>query len=368
MIYKRTVAMDNNKALIILVDDSPANLQIGKNALSEKYRVITAPSAEKFFTLLKNNYPALILLDIEMPEMNGYEVIKILKENNETKNIPVIFLTGKTESDDELKGLSIGAVDYITKPFHPALLLKRIELHMLVEIQRKKLKIQTAELQYFNENLKRMVEGKTRDVFELQDALLKTVAELVEYRDHITGGHIERTTKGIRNLLKGMEMTNTYQEEIKDWDVELLLHSCQLHDVGKISIEDNILKKTGDLTEKEFEIMKSHTSFGEHVIENIQKMTKENDFLKYAKIFAASHHEKWDGTGYPKRLKENEIPLLGRIMAIADVYDALISIRPYKKALTHPEAVRIIIEGSGTQFDPALVKVFLLIAEKFCEE
>ena len=358
--------MENDKTLIMLVDDNPANLQIGKNALSEKYRVATAPSAEKFFGLLKNNHPALILLDIDMPEMNGYEVIKILKGQNETKDIPVIFLTGKTESDSELKGLSLGAIDYIVKPFHPALLLKRIEVHLLVEIQRKKLVAQTSELQYFNINLQKMVEEKTRNVLELQDALLKTLAELVEYRDDITGGHIERTRKGIRKLIEGMEKNNVYQEEMKDhWNVELLLQSCQLHDVGKISIDDSILKKAGKLTKEEFEIMKNHTSFGEHIIENIQVMTKENDFLKYAKIFAASHHEKWDGTGYPKGLKGNKIPLLGRIMAIADVYDALISVRPYKKALSHEEAVRIIVKGSGVQFDPILVEVFKLVVDHF---
>jgi putative two-component system response regulator len=293
-----------------------------------------------------------------MPGMNGYEAIKILKSKPETKDIPVIFLTAKTESDDELEGLSLGAIDYITKPFQPQLLLKRIEVHLLVEAQRK-------ELLYFNDNLQQLVEEKTRNILELQNALLKTIAELVECRDVITGDHIERTQRGISIMLEELEKSGVYREETKDWDTKLLLQSCQLHDLGKISIADSILKKHGKLDEEEFEEMKKHTVFGERVIEKIETMAKESDFLKYAKIFAASHHEKWDGTGYPRGLKGNEIPLLGRVMAIADVYDALTSVRPYKKAFTHEEAVRIIAEGGGTQFDPALVELFVQNSMRF---
>jgi len=350
--------MENEKKFVILVDDNPTNLRIGKSVLAEKYRVATAPSAEKLFGLLENNSPAIILLDIDMPEMNGYEAIKILKSKPETKDIPVIFLTAKTDSNDELEGLSLGAIDYITKPFNPALLLKRIEVHLLVETQRK-------ELQYFNENLQKMVEEKTQNILELQDALLKTIAELVECRDNVTGGHIERTQKGVKILLEELEKSGVYQEETKNWDTNLLLQSCQLHDVGKISIDDNILKKPEKLSNKEFDEMKKHTTFGEQIIEKIETLAKASDFLIYAKIFAASHHEKWDGSGYPHGLKGNDIPLLGRIMAIADVYDALISVRPYKQAFTHEEAVRIISEGSGTQFDPALVELFVQNSGRF---
>jgi len=350
--------MEHEKTLIILVDDNPANLRIGKNVLAEKYAVATAPSAEKMFSLLDNNSPAMILLDVDMPEMNGYEAIKILKSKPQTKDIPVIFLTARTESGDELEGLSLGAIDYIVKPFQPPLLLKRIEVHLLVEAQRK-------ELQYFNENLQKMVAEKTQSILDLQNAMLKTIAELVECRDDITGGHIERTQRGIKILLEELEKSGTYRDEATDWDMNLLLQSCQLHDVGKISIDDKILKKPGKLSDEEFEEMKKHAHFGEQIIEKIEALAKESDFLNYAKIFAASHHEKWDGTGYPRGLKEHKIPLLGRIMAVADVYDALTSVRPYKKAFTHEEAVRIITEGSGTQFDPALVEVFINAADNF---
>ena len=350
--------MDNDKTLIFLVDDNPANLRIGKNVLAQKFTVATAPSAEKMFSLLENNLPAMILLDVDMPVMNGYEAIKILKSRPETKDIPVIFLTARTESNDELEGLTLGAIDYIIKPFQPVLLLKRIEVHLLVEAQR-------LELQYFNDNLQKMVEEKTQSIIDLQNALLRTMAELVECRDDVTGGHIERTQKGIKILLDEIEKDNLYPEETKGWNTDLLLQSCQLHDVGKISISDSVLKKPGKLTTEEFTDMKRHTSFGKEIVEKVEALAKESDFLKYAKIFAASHHEKWDGSGYPDGLKGSDIPLLGRIMAIADVYDALTSSRPYKKAFTHEEAVRIITEGSGTQFDPSLITIFNRAADQF---
>jgi putative two-component system response regulator len=188
---------------------------------------------------------------------------------------------------------------------------------------------------------------------------------MVEYRDYVTGGHIERTQNGIKILIEEIKKSVLYKEETKGWDTELLIQSCQLHDVGKISISDHILKKPGRLDDAEFEEMKTHVISGEEIIKKIASMTKESDFLKYAEIFASSHHERWDGKGYPRGLKGNEIPLLGRIMAIADVYDALISERPYKKAFTHEESVKIITEGSGTQFDPVLVDLFIRVAEHF---
>jgi len=354
-----------DKELILLVDDNPTNLRIGMNVLEEKYDVATAPSAEKMFNLLENNKPDMILLDIDMPGMTGYEALIILKEKPETKDIPVIFVTARYDYNDEHHGFSLGAVDFITKPFQPNILLKRIEVHLLLENQKKTLESQAIELKNFNENLQKMVDEKTQNVLDLQSALLKTIAELVECRDDITGGHIERTQRGVQIILAELERSKIYTDETSGWDKTILLQSCQLHDVGKISIDDNILKKPDKLNDEEFEIMKKHASFGEGIIEKIQTLTKESDFLKYAKIFAANHHEKWDGSGYPRGLKEQEIPILGRIMAIVDVYDALISERPYKKAFTHEEAVKIISDGSGKQFDPALVDVFLRSAEQF---
>jgi len=356
--------MENEKDLIIMVDDSHANLQIGRNTLSEKYAVATASSAKRLFSILESNAPALILLDVDMPEINGYEAIKILKAKPETQDIPVIFLTARAGSDDELTGLSLGAIDYITKPFQPPLLLKRIEVHLLVGAQRKKLEKQAAELKDFNDNLQKMVDEKTESILDLQNAMLKTIAELIECRDNITGGHIERTQRAIKILVEAMAKDSVYSEETKGWNIDLLLQSCQLHDVGKLSINDSIIKKPGKLNEEEFNDMKNHVTFGKQIIEKIETLANESNFLRYAKIFATCHHEKWDGTGYPLGLKEQEIPLLGRVMALADVYDALVSVRPYKKSYTHEEAVEIIKKGSGTQFDPTLVEVFIQSAEQ----
>ncbi|MCL2764761.1 MAG: response regulator [Treponema sp.] len=359
--------MNNGKSLIIMVDDNLANLRIGKNILAKKYTVATAPSAEKLFNLLENNIPDLILLDVDMPVIDGYEAIKILKSKHKTKDIPVIFLTARTESDAEITALSLGAIDFISKPIQPALLLKRIEVHLLVEEQRKTMAQQAADLKYFNDNLQKMVDEKTQNILQLQNALLKTMAELVEYRDDITGRHIERTQHGIRILIEKIISSGVYSEETKGWNVEVLVQSCQLHDVGKIFISDSILRKPGRLNADEYEDMKVHTHVGKQIVEKVELLAIESEFLKYAKIFAASHHEWWDGNGYPHKLKGTDIPLLGRIMAVADVYDALVSVRPYKNSYTHEEAVKIIKEGSGTQFDPVLVNIFLEVADQFKE-
>jgi putative two-component system response regulator len=367
--------MEANYNKIVLVDDNPANLRAGKNVLSEQYEVYTAPSAVKLFELLKDIKPAMILLDIEMPEQDGYETIQFLKAKEETKDIPVIFITGKTDTDDELKGLDLGAVDYITKPFVPPLLLKRIEVHLLVEAQKKALKsqkemlekqthilkAQQKELTDFNNNLQKIVDEKTKNVVELEDAILKTVADLVESRDDITGGHIERTQRGVGLLVEALRDHPLYGREAAEWDINLLLRSSQLHDVGKIAISDRILQKPGRLDPGEFEEMKKHTNFGVRIIEKIESNTPANDFLKHAKIFAGTHHEKWDGSGYPNGLSGKNIPLQGRIMALADVYDALISERPYKKAFSQAEAMQIILDGKESQFDPVLTDVFIKI-------
>jgi putative two-component system response regulator len=357
--------MSEERSKIMVVDDNVANLKVAKNALSGIYDVFTVPSAAKAFDLLKRNKPKLILLDVDMPEMDGYEAIGILKSGVETANIPVVFLTAKDDPESETKGLSLGAVDYISKPFMPQLLCKRVELHLTIVEQKNALEVKGAELRRFNDNLQKMVAEKTDKVLELQSAILKTVADLVESRDDVTGGHVERTRYDVKALIEEMKAQGLYADEMRDWDADLLLESSQLHDVGKIFISDVILKKPGKLTFEEFTEMKRHAELGVTIIERIETETSDSEFLKYAKIFAATHHEKWDGTGYPKGLAGCDIPLLGRLMAIADVYDALISDRPYKKAFTHEEAVRIINEGRGNHFDPALVDIFATAAERF---
>ena len=356
--------MSTDRKTIFLVDDDVTNLAVGGDTLDEYYDVLTFNSGEWLLKALERITPDLILLDIEMPEMNGYEVIKILKNNAGTAHVPVIFLTAKSDSGSELEGLSLGAIDYIIKPFSPPLLLKRIEVHLLVETQKQELIHFNNKLIHFNNNLQAMVDAKTKTVVELQNAVLKTMAELVEFRDNVTGGHIERTQKHLRILLEALLEQGIYKDETTSWNLELVWQSAQLHDVGKIAIRDSILKKPDKLTKEEFDEVKTHPVFGARVIGKIGENTTDKTFLEYAKVFALTHHEKWDGSGYPNGLNEEAIPLLGRIMAIVDVYDALVSERPYKKALTHGEAVKIIEDSSGIHFDPALVEVFLDIADK----
>jgi putative two-component system response regulator len=294
-----------------------------------------------------------------MPDMNGYDVIRRLKANPLTRDIPVIFLTARDDTGSELEGLSLGAIDYISKPFSPPLLVKRIDLHLLVENQKK-------ALQHYNDNLQDMVREKTETVLSLQNAVMQTVAELVECRDDITGGHIVRTQYYLRILLRSMSKQGIYADQIKGWmNDELFFQSSQLHDVGKIAIRDSILMKPGRLTYEEFEEMKTHTTFGGKVIGKIGLTADEGSFLQHAKIFAETHHEKWDGSGYPNGLRGKEIPLQGRLMAIVDVYDALISERPYKKPLPHADAAEVIRQGRGTHFSPVLVDIFLSVGEDF---
>ena len=347
-----------DRKTVILVDDNPINLKLARNTLMDKYDVFTVPSAEKLFQLLEKTLPDIILLDVLMPEMSGYDAIKVLKSKPRTAEIPVIFLTSKSDPHSELEGFIQGAVDYVSKPFSPQLLLKRVDVHVLVESQKK-------ELKHMNDNLQTMVEEQTREILELRDAVLRTMSNLVECRDDVTGGHVERTERFLRLLMEEMVKERVYHEVLDTWDLKLFLHSAQLHDVGKIAIRDNILMKPAALTQDEFDAMKLHTTFGETVIEKIQEGTKESIFLTHAKIMAGTHHEKWDGTGYPRGIAGSNIPLQGRLMAIVDVYDALISARPYKEAFSPEKALSIIQQGSGVQFDPALVDVFVKASQHF---
>ena len=357
--------MTSKRKTIFLVDDNITNLTIGKKALSGSYNVFTLNSGETMLEMLENIVPDLILLDIDMPGMNGYEVIKRLKSDEKNADIPVIFLTALDNEEMELEGLSLGAVDYIAKPFSPLRLLKRIEIHLLIEAQKQELVEQKQELIRFNVNLSQLVKERTKTIEELKNAILSIMAELVENRDKITGGHIARTQNYIKVLIEAMKEHEVYKDEMIKLDKELILLSCQLHDVGKIAIKDSILNKPGKLTPEEFQEIKTHAAFGEKAMLKLKEKTMDNAFVEYARIFAVSHHEKWDGSGYPNKLKGEDIPLLGRIMAIADVYDALVADRPYKKALSHERAVQIILEGKGNHFDPILIGLFEKIHPEF---
>jgi len=329
---------------IFLVDDSDTNLSVAEDALENHYNIMTMPSAIKMFALLEKVTPDLILLDIEMPEMDGFEAVKLLKSNDSYAGIPVMFLTGRTDPAVESLGFELGAIDFITKPFSAPVLLNRIKTHLDID---------------------EIIHERTEHLRRLQNGIVFVLADMVENRDKVTGGHIERTSIYVKILLEAMMDRKLYMDEILDWDFDAVSSSARLHDVGKITISDSILNKPGGLTREEYEAMKTHVMEGEKIIEKIVSSTGEEEFLRNAKLFAGYHHERWDGNGYPRGLKSTEIPLQGRLMAISDVYDALISDRPYKKALPEEEAVRIIMEEAGKQFDPNLLKVFYDIKDLF---
>ncbi|MCL2162034.1 MAG: response regulator [Betaproteobacteria bacterium] len=350
----------SSRQTIVMVDDNVTTLNIARNILRGHYETYALPSGTVLFNLLEKITPDLILLDIEMPGISGYETIKRLKADERLSGIPVIFVTSRYDEGSELEGLSLGAIDYITKPFSPALLLRRIKNHLLIATQEK-------ELKSFNSNLMQKVDQKAQQIIQMQFAILNVVAELVEFRDRKTGGHIVRTQQYLDLLVKKMLKEGVYLDEISSWDLTFLIPSAQLHDVGKIAISDTILNKPGKLTTEEFEIMKTHVSRGIDAIERIERETHEDSFLYHAKRFAGYHHEKWDGSGYPHKLAGEDIPLQGRLMAIADVYDALISARPYKEEMPLAVAKSIILNGEGKHFDPALINVFRDVSDGFEE-
>ncbi|MDR3175905.1 MAG: response regulator [Desulfovibrio sp.] len=350
-----------NRRKIVITDDDPIILKLTRNTLMDAYDVFTVPDALKLFQLLERCVPDLILLDVLMPGMSGYEAIRILKQDERTCDIPVVFLTSRSDVDSEIEGLNLGAADYLSKPFSPYLLLKRVEMQVQLERQKR-------ELKDLNENLRHIVEQKVGTILKLQRSVIRTVSDLVECRDDVTGTHVARTEHVLRLLCEEMLAKNVYRNVIQTWDLNLFLQSAQLHDVGKIAVRDSILLKKGKLTAEEFDEMKKHTTFGEQVIEKIQRETEESAFLTHARIMAGTHHERWDGSGYPKGIAGPEIPLQGRLMALSDVYDALVSVRPYKPALPHDHAVRIISEESGRQFDPLLTQVFVAASDRFADK
>ena len=352
--------MEERRPIIMLIDDDEISLSLGREMLENKYTVYPVPSGEQAFLILKKITPDLILLDVEMPGLDGYDVIKHLKQDAETKEIPVVFLTSRTDPGNELEGLNLGAVDYITKPFSPLLLIQRIENHLLIGSQKK-------ELTMFNKSLQQMVEEQTREIKNLQNAILNTVSEVVEFRDTMSGGHIIRVLQYLPIMIDEMQRQGLYKDEVESWDRETFINAAQMHDVGKIFIGEEILNKPGKINIEEFDEIKKHTSLGLMIIDRIQQMTGNRSFLYYARAFAESHHEKWDGSGYPQGRKGQDIPLAGRLMALIDVYDALISDRPFKQLMTPSDAAEEIILGSGTAFDPALIEIFKTVSGKFAE-
>ena len=355
--FNEKIGIAKNKR-IFLVDDDVLDLNIGKRILQDFCTIVPVPSGIKLLEMLNKFQADLILLDVEMPGMDGYEVIQRLKRNPVTADIPVVFLTAQNDTDDKLKGFSLGAADYINKPFSKPLLVKRIEQLLLLEEQKK-------ELQNFTENLKKITTERREAIDEMQKAILLWTAELIEFRGITTGDDVGQVQLYLKELLTEMAKTELYADEISKWDIsfDTILHSAALHDIGKIGVSDNILQKLKALEHNEYEQIKAHSTYGKTLIENLKNRLHNQNFLDHAQTMAFLHHERWDGTGYPLGLKGEEIPLLARAMAIVDVYNALISKRAYKEAFSYEEALKIIEDGQGTQFDPGLVSLFLSISD-----
>jgi len=351
---------NDKKATILIVDDSPDSIVLLSSLLKSLYRVKVATAGDKALLIAEGGEPPdLILLDIMMPAMDGYEVCRRLKLNPKTAEIPVIFLTAKSDDMDEERGFELGAEDYIAKPPSPPIVMARIRTHLRLKSVRDFLKDKNAYLET-------EVVRRTREIGMIQDVTMVALGSLAETRDNDTGNHIRRTQNYIKIIAESLRDHPRFAGRLTGSTIELLYKSAPLHDIGKVGIPDSILKKPEKLEPEEFEIMKRHTILGRDAIIAAEKcLDSPTSFLALAREIAWSHHEKWDGTGYPRGLSGDDIPLPGRLMAIPDVYDALISQRVYKKAFTHEAAVEIIENGSGTQFDPDIAGAFLDMADRF---
>lgn len=348
------------QAVVLVVDDTPDNLSLMSELLKDKYKVKLANNGEKALKIASSsNPPDIILLDIMMPVMDGYEVLKRLRTEPGTSDIPVIFLTAKSEIEDERYGLELGAVDYITKPVSPPIVLARLKTHLALKRARDFLKDK-------NEYLEAEVKRRTEYIAAIQDVTILALGSLAETRDNETGNHIRRTQMYIIALSRHLKGHPRFGCFLTDENILSIYKTAPLHDIGKVGIPDNILLKPGKLTDEEFEIMKKHTALGKSAIEEAEKrLGLEVDFLKFAKEIAYYHHEKWDGSGYPEGLSADDIPVSARLMAVADVYDALISKRVYKPGMSHDKARAIIVEGKNRHFDPDVVDAFVAIEEDF---
>jgi len=345
---------------VLVVDDTPDNLVFMTNLLQGAYRVQVAFNGEKALEIARlAKQPDLILLDIVMAGMDGYQVCQQLKRDPVTMHIPVIFLTSRSEVEDERRGLEMGAVDYITKPVSPPIVMARVKTHLALNAM-------AAFLRDQNDFLEHEVSKRTHEVNAIQDVTILAMASLAETRDCETGNHIRRTQYYVKALAEKLKNHPRFSWFLTDVNIKMLYKSAPLHDIGKVGIPDRILLKPGRFEPHEFEIMKTHTTLGRDAIEHAEKaLGVKVDFLSFAKSIALKHQEKWDGSGYPEGLAGDEIPIPARLMAVADVYDALISRRVYKEGMSHEKAVEIMIGGRGSHFDADMIDAFLDIQDEF---
>jgi putative two-component system response regulator len=343
----------------MIVDDTPVNLKLLDVLLRDSgYDVIAFSSGTDAIEGAKLSPPDIFLLDVSMPEIDGFEVCRRLKKEKALRDIPVLFISALAEAEDKIKAFDAGGVDYITKPFHVAEVKARVGTHLAMQSMR-------AELYRHNRNLEKMVEEKVREVYDSQLSTIIALAKLAEHRDNDTGRHLERVQLYTRILAEELRGQPGFDRPIDEQFIVNLYHAAPLHDIGKVSIPDAILLKPGPLSPDEFLVMKTHAAVGADTLQAVWTRYRANEFLSLGVDVTRSHHERWDGTGYPDGLAGEDIPLAGRIMAVADVYDALRTERVYKPAFPHEEARKIILDGGGTQFDPAVVQAFRAIESEF---
>ncbi|MDX9834120.1 MAG: response regulator [Desulfobulbus sp.] len=345
--------MQPAKPLVFIVDDVAENIQIAMSHLKElDCDFAYATSGEQAIERITASQPQLVLMDVMMPGISGFRTAELLARNPATHSIPVIFLTAKADCADVARGFSLGGVDYVVKPFNGVELRSRVRNHL--------------ELHAYRTRLEHLVEERTSEAELLKDVIIEAMGEMAEYRDPETGSHIHRTREYVLLLAEALKAGGHFMAALTPDYITLLHKSAPLHDIGKVAIRDSILLKPGKLTAEEFEEMKAHAMFGEEAIANLEQMAGHpTSFLSCAKEIAGSHHEKYDGSGYPRGLAGEAIPLAGRIMAVADVYDALITKRVYKEAMRPEETMHIMIEGRGRHFDPVILDVFLQVESKF---
>jgi putative two-component system response regulator len=337
---------------ILVVDDVPANLTLITGMLKEKgHRVRPVPSGKLAIKAVEHEPPDLILLDITMPEMDGFEVCQKLKQDIRFRDIPIIFISALTETIDKVKAFGSGGVDYVTKPFQFDEVEARVETHL--------------KLRRYQARLEDLVQEQVKEISDSQISTIFALSKLSESRDKETGKHLERVQIYCKMLAEKLSRQEPYNSVVDGVFIHNIFNASPLHDIGKVAIPDHVLLKPGKLTPEEFEIMKQHSLIGATTMEAVNDIYKNNAFINMGISIARSHHERWDGTGYTDGLKGENIPLAARIMAIADVYDALRSNRCYKGSLSRDRSRKIIEDGSGTQFDPVLVKAFLALEEEF---
>ncbi|ERP31389.1 HD-GYP domain-containing protein [Chitinivibrio alkaliphilus] len=345
---------------VLLIDDSPQNLASLRSTLKDTYRVIAVREGKKAVEIAQNHpQPDIILVDVMMPDMDGYEVCVYLKNLPHTEHIPIIFVTASTDIESEKLGFDLGAADYITKPISPPRLRARIANHLLLKKNADTMKEKNAELG-------QLVEQRTEEIVAVQDVAILAMASLAETRDSETGNHIRRTQLYIKILAESLRSQGYYTDLLTDQYIETLYKTAPLHDIGKVGIPDKILLKPGRFTDDEFKVMKTHAELGFRAIKNAEdSLGVRLPFLQIAKEIARYHHERWNGNGYPLKIAGESIPLSARLMALADVYDALISRRVYKEPMSHELAAAIIYDERGDHFDPTIIDIFSTVEDAF---